>query len=150
MRIPIVLLMICLLFNSMETLPTNKSDIIREIIQRYVKRAIKRGAFTESRNLLQKMKKGIFVTAALAVVTILVTISLLYNYLDVLSLTQATFLSTVLFLAINAVGTWIYYCRRIKSKAKKDTSSEVPDINEMLHVLGKLSWEALQRDTKKR
>ena len=143
LRIPKVLLMVCVLFHTTETLPRNKTEIVWEIIQMYIKRAVQKSR--EKWGIpLPEILRRVSIHNLLLLPVILIT-SFLYIYGEELSQTPSLIVFSVLFV------TWNYNrfpFDRVTLKGLGARANDEEDLEETLFILGELSWEVLQRDTK--
>ena len=144
LRIPIVLLMVCVLFHTTETLPRNKTEIVWEIIQMYIKRAVQKSRDKKAIPLPEVLRR-ISVHNLLLLPIILITSFLLSICGEELSQTQSLIVFSILFVTWNC-NRFPFHRFRLKELSTRNKADG--DLEETLFILGELSWEALQRDTK--
>ena len=162
LRIPIILLMLCILSRDRRSLPVKgplpetKTGILVEIIKLYVRRALEKTGLKQKYLLVLKWALCmvcacpyvgfLFFTSRFQFVTptVAMVIAILYFYTGFLASLLVTGVCT--FFILTWLGIQFRRLRKkIKSRGRSLTGSSILD--EILYDLGELSWLALQRDT---
>ena len=162
LRIPIILLMLCILSRDRRSLPVKsplpetKTDILVEIIKLYVKRALEKSGLKQKYLLVLKWALRmvcacpyigfLFLSSRLRFVSpaFVMVIAILYFYIGFLTSLLVSSVCTLLILAWLGIQ-FKRLQKKIKFRGRSLTGSSILD--EILYDLGELSWLALQRDT---
>ena len=162
LRIPIILLMLCILSRDRRSLPVKsplpetKTDILVEIIKLYVKRALEKRGLKQKYLLVLKWALRmvcacpyigfLFLSSRLRFVSpaFVMVIAILYFYIGFLTSLLVSSVCTLLTLAWLGIQ-FKRLQKKIKFRGRSLTGSSILD--EILYDLGELSWLALQRDT---